>query len=94
MTVLLMHFKARVGALPLFSDAELRRLTMPVQLLMGERDVLRDAQRITARMKRLVPNLAATTIPGAGHALVNAGTYVLPFLATASLVPIPFFPRS
>jgi pimeloyl-ACP methyl ester carboxylesterase len=87
MTVLLMHFKARVGTLPLFSDAELRRLTMPVQLLMGDRDVLRDAQRITARMKQLVPNLTATTLPGAGHALVNARTHVLPFLAAASLAP-------
>ncbi len=86
MTVLLMHFKARIGTLPIFSEDELRRLTMPVQLLMGDRDVLRDAQKITARMTGLVPRLTATTIPGAGHALVNAGRYVLPFLATTSTV--------
>ena len=87
MTVLMTHYKARVGALPIFSDTELRRLTMPVQLLMGARDVLRDAEKITTRMQRLVPQLTATTIPEAGHAMVNAKTYVLPFLATTSLVP-------
>jgi pimeloyl-ACP methyl ester carboxylesterase len=85
MTVFMTHFKARVGALPIFSDTELRRLTMPVQLVMGGRDALRDAEKITARMKQLVPHLTATIIPEAGHALVNARTYVLPFLARSSL---------
>jgi pimeloyl-ACP methyl ester carboxylesterase len=85
MTLLMMHFKARVGVLPLFSDTELRRLTMPVQLVMGARDALRDAEKVTARMKQLVPHLTATIVPEAGHALVNARTYVLPFLAKSSL---------
>jgi pimeloyl-ACP methyl ester carboxylesterase len=81
MTLLATHARPRVGALPLFTDDELRRLTMPVQLLMGARDALRDAERITARMKRLVPHVAATVVPDAGHALVGARAYVLPFLA-------------
>ena len=85
MTVLITHFKARIGTLPIFSDTELRRLTMPVQLVMGARDAIRDAEKITARMKQLVPHLTATIIPEAGHALVNARTYVLSFLATSSL---------
>jgi hypothetical protein len=54
---------------------------MPVQLLMGARDALRDAEKITARMQQLAPQLTATTNPEAGHAMVNAKTYVLPFLA-------------
>lgn len=85
-TLLMTHFKPRIGALPIFSDAELRRLTMPVQLLMGARDPLRDAERITARMRALLPNLTATIIPDAGHALINARGYVLPFLADSSPV--------
>src|SRR5262249_820679 len=76
MTVIMTHFKARVGALPIFSDRELRQLSMPVQLVMGERDPLRDAERVMARMKALVPHLTTTIIPGAGHALVGARTYV------------------
>jgi len=83
MTVLMTHFKPRVGALPIFSDRELRQLSMPVQLVMGERDPLRDAEKITARMKALVPHLTTTIIPEAGHALVRARTYVLPFLGAS-----------
>jgi pimeloyl-ACP methyl ester carboxylesterase len=81
MTVMMTHFKARIGALPLFSDPELRRLTMPVQLVIGERDALRDARKIAARMQRVVPHLTTTIVPDAGHALVGSQPYILPFLA-------------
>lgn len=82
-TLIMTHFKARVGALPIFSDTELQRLSMPVLLLMGAQDALRDAERISGRMRRLIPRLTVTIIPKAGHALLNTTTYVLPFLATA-----------
>lgn len=85
MTLFMTHFNARVGALPIFSDTELRRLTMPVRLLLGARDAVRDAKKITARMQKLVPHVAATTIPEAGHALVNARMYALPFLTNSSI---------
>src|SRR5262245_3552203 len=68
MALVYQHFKPRLGVLPLFSDGELRRLTMPVQLLIGGRDTLRSAEKITARMRKLVPHLDATVIPDAGHA--------------------------
>jgi pimeloyl-ACP methyl ester carboxylesterase len=84
MTVLMTHFKARVGALPIFSDMELQRLTMPVQFVMGKWDVLRDAERVAARMQKWVPHLTTTIIPEEGHALVNARPYILPFLTPAS----------
>jgi pimeloyl-ACP methyl ester carboxylesterase len=77
------HFKPRIGALPLFTDQELRRLTMPVLLLMGSRDALRDADRIVARLQPLLPRLTTTIIPEGGHALVDTTAHVLPFLATA-----------
>ncbi len=79
------HFKGRFGVLPIFSNTELQRLTMPVQLLIGAQDALRDAEKITTRMQQLMPQLTATIIPEAGHAIVNAHTYILPFLATLSL---------
>lgn len=82
MTEIMTHFKPRLGALPIFADAELRRLTMPVQLVIGTHDVLRDANKIAARMQRFVPHLTATIVPRAGHALVGSYRYVLPFLAS------------
>ena len=83
MTLLSTHFKPRIGKLPIFTDAELRRLTMPVQLVMGGRDAMRDAGAIADRMRRLLPNLVATIIPEAGHAIVGAKTRVLSFLDSA-----------
>jgi pimeloyl-ACP methyl ester carboxylesterase len=80
-TALLMkHFKARVGVLPIFSDEELQRLTMPTLLLGGSRDALRDMTKIAARLRNLLPNLGVTIIQGAGHALLNTTPYILPFL--------------
>ncbi|MBV9792008.1 MAG: alpha/beta hydrolase [Chloroflexi bacterium] len=89
MTLNMTHFKTRVGVVPLFSDDELRRLRMPVQLVIGRRDALRDAEKIAARMQQLVPQLTPTIIPDAGHALINSRAYILPFLAaTASGAPV------
>lgn len=80
MILITRHFKPRVGTLPLFTDAELRRLTMPVLLMIGAKDALRDAEKIVARMSRLVPGLTATIIPDGGHALLDTTGRILPFL--------------
>lgn len=75
------HYKPRLGVLPLFTDDELRRLTMPVLLLGGTRDVMRDLNAIEARLRGLLPDLTVKLIPGAGHALLNTRGDVLHFLA-------------
>ena len=74
------HFKPRLGRLPVFSDPELARLTMPVLLIVGERDALRDGSRIHARLRRLVPDLVYSRPPNAGHALVGTSAEILRFL--------------
>ncbi len=74
------HFKPRVGVLPRFTDEELQRLTMPVLLLVGSHDALRDGRKIVARLEKLLPQLTAIVIPGAGHALINTTNQIIPFL--------------
>jgi len=81
MITLMTHFRTRLGVLPIFTDAELQRLTMPTLVVMGLRDALRDAEKISARLRKLLPNLTATILPEQGHALLGSHTYVLPFLA-------------
>jgi pimeloyl-ACP methyl ester carboxylesterase len=81
LTLLMTHFKPRVAPLPTFTDQQLRRLTMPVLLLMGDRDALRDAHKMITRLQRLVPGLTAAIIPGGGHALMHSAGGILPFLA-------------
>lgn len=83
MLVYLTHFKPRVGVLPIFLDTELRQLGMPVRLVMGGRDVLRDAKKVSGRMKQLVPQLTTIILPEAGHAVVNARPAVFAFLVSA-----------
>lgn len=69
-----------------FSDDELRSITVPTLLMMGEDEVIYNPRRAVERAKRLIPNLQVEIIPCAGHAIsleqpeiVNA--YVLRFLA-------------
>jgi pimeloyl-ACP methyl ester carboxylesterase len=79
-TLMLSHFKGRIGTLPIFTDEELRRLTMPVLLLGGDEDVLRDLAKIAARLHQLIPHTETTIIPGAGHVLPDLTARVLAFL--------------
>ncbi len=80
-TLIMTHFKHRIGVLPIFSDEELQRLTMPTLLLIGQEDALRDARKVAERMRKLVPELTAKIIPQAGHALYNTPSHIMPFLA-------------
>ncbi len=75
------QFKPRIGVLPIFTDDELRRLTMPVLLLGGTKDIIRDMSKIEARLHGLLPHLTVTIIPGAGHALLHTTDHVMAFLA-------------
>ena len=92
LVVVTRSFKARMGVLPLFSDAELQQLTMPTLLLAGTKDALRDSARIAARLAQHLPQLTVTLLPGAGHALVDPAGEVLDFLAaTAEVVTGCFY---
>jgi pimeloyl-ACP methyl ester carboxylesterase len=70
--LLMREFKPRMDRLPLFSDQQLRQLTMPTLVLVGSEDELRSPAPIIARVRRLVPNVAAELVPGGSHALMNA----------------------
>jgi pimeloyl-ACP methyl ester carboxylesterase len=67
---------------PIFTDEELRRLTMPVMSLIGGRETFHDAEKLTARLRALVPDLTATIVPEAGHIYREWPALVLPFLAS------------
>lgn len=80
MNVIMTHHIARIDKEYIFSDAELKRLDMPVLLLGGTEDVIRPMAAVAARMAKLVPKLEAALIPQAGHVLINTSARVLPFL--------------
>lgn len=74
------EFKPRLGLLPRFTDEELERLTMPVLLVGGTKDVMRDMAQIEGRLRPLVPTLHVTLLPGGGHALIGTQDAVMGFL--------------
>ncbi len=80
LTLIMTHFKPRTGVAPIFSDEELRRLTMPVLLLGGTRDVIRDSEKIATRLGELVPDLTTIILPGQGHVLLNTSDHIVRFL--------------
>jgi pimeloyl-ACP methyl ester carboxylesterase len=77
-----MQFKPRIGVVPLFTDDELRRLTMPTLLMGGTKDIARDTEQIAERLRRLLPKLTVSIIDGAGHALINTIDKVSAFLVS------------
>ncbi|HUM70794.1 MAG TPA: hypothetical protein PLK31_18345, partial [Chloroflexota bacterium] len=77
------HFKARMGVLPIFTDDELRRLTMPTLLVGGAIDALRDMTKIAERLRPLLPHFSATILPDAGHVVLDSVSVIAPFLLAA-----------
>lgn len=60
------------GPPPLFSGDELRRIAAPVSLLVGQRDLLFNADAIVRRAHKHLPNLVtANIIPQSGHNLIR-----------------------
>jgi pimeloyl-ACP methyl ester carboxylesterase len=80
-TLTLTHSRPRIGIVPLLSDAELVRITMPTLLMVGEMDVLRSGKRISRRMDGLVPHLSTVILPEEGHAILHGSEHVIEFLA-------------
>ena len=82
--LLLSEYKARAGLLPVFSKAELQRLTMPTLLLVGAADPLFSAPRTIDRVREILPNLTAESIPDVGHMLLNEADRVMHFLKSCN----------
>ncbi|SDJ42205.1 alpha/beta fold hydrolase [Nonomuraea jiangxiensis] len=52
-----------------FTDDELQRVTVPVQLIVGERSTLLQPRRALARASALLPVVRAEILPDVGHAV-------------------------
>jgi pimeloyl-ACP methyl ester carboxylesterase len=76
----LLYERFRSGKLALkvpprtFSDLELRHLTMPTLLLVGEQEFLFDPVAAVDRARRVLPNGDAELLPACNHAVVSDQT--------------------
>jgi pimeloyl-ACP methyl ester carboxylesterase len=49
------------------SDTQLRALSMPVLLLIGENEVIYDPQKALTRAQQLIPDIKGELVPQCGH---------------------------
>jgi pimeloyl-ACP methyl ester carboxylesterase len=74
------NFNYRREVIPLFSDNEIKRLTMPTILFMGEKDIMFRSAKTANRLENLLPQGKINIIPGAGHVLINLTNNIIPFI--------------
>ncbi|MDF2524664.1 MAG: Ndr family protein [Clostridiales bacterium] len=65
------NFNTRKEPIPIFSDDEIRRLTMPVFLFVGAKDIMLNSMETADRVKKLVPNARINVLPEGGHSVIN-----------------------
>lgn len=63
------HYNTRYEMIPLLSDTEFDRLTMPVSLYLGEEDIIIHPTKTAQRLKKLVPQASITILNDAGHSI-------------------------
>ncbi|QLE74438.1 alpha/beta fold hydrolase [Streptomyces rectiverticillatus] len=62
-------FRVRLLPPPRMSDEELRSVTAPALILLGGADRAMDSERARERASRLIPDVRAEIVPGAGHGI-------------------------
>jgi pimeloyl-ACP methyl ester carboxylesterase len=74
------HYAFRMAPLPVFGDAQLRTLTMPVMAVVGGQDSIFKSEVIRKRLETCVPNARVHFLPEARHGLTDQTATVLEFL--------------
>jgi pimeloyl-ACP methyl ester carboxylesterase len=75
--------KPRMAKMYLFSDAELKRLTMPILVLFGDGDIVLRAEESVRRISRIAPNVRSEILPNTGHAVVAQAERIFAFLRSS-----------
>lgn len=75
------HYRPRRDRLPVFTDDQLRNLTMPLLAIAGARDGLLDSRQTSRRLRRLLPQAAVTLLPDSGHLLLGQTRRIQEFLS-------------
>jgi pimeloyl-ACP methyl ester carboxylesterase len=62
-------FRRRLPAPPVYTDEQLRAVSVPVQVLLGARSTLHDSHAVAARLADVVPHWRVEIVADTGHAL-------------------------
>jgi pimeloyl-ACP methyl ester carboxylesterase len=80
MDLVMSNIRSRNASMLVFSDEELKRLTMPTLLLGGLKDPIQNIVKVVARMNKLLPCLTAKTYAKGGHILPYSTKEIIAFL--------------
>jgi pimeloyl-ACP methyl ester carboxylesterase len=74
------QLRPRTERNPVFSDQQLRRLTMPLLMILGGKDIVFDAPAMKLRGERLLPHAEIHFLPDAGHFIPGQTQAVFDFV--------------
>lgn len=74
------HFLPRRERLPVFADDALRRLTMPVLVIVGGRDAMFDSRDTVRRVADTVPRANVVLLPDVAHSVIGQTRAMTEFL--------------
>lgn len=74
------HLRPRTARHPILRDEQLRRLTMPVLVILGDKDVIFDSAAIKQRVEHTLPHAEIRYLPEAGHFIPGQTAPILDFL--------------
>ena len=73
-------FHSRQEIIPLFSDEDLKKLTMPSLLMVGEKDIMLNSIETAERYQANVPGAKIKILPDASHSLTGLTADISDFL--------------
>jgi len=73
------HFNFRRERIPLFTDEELSRLTMPSLTFVGQKDIMLHSLKTAHRLKTQVPDAKVVVLKDAGHTLIGLANDIVEF---------------
>lgn len=74
------HFNPVTEPLPVFTDEQLLKLTMPIQYFGGDHDALLHTRKSIERLKVLLPHAEAHLLVDTGHAIIDKFDEIKEFL--------------
>lgn len=74
------HYRPLAGPIPLFSDAALASITVPVLYIGGEKDAMLRTRESAERLGRKVPGAQTVVLPNTGHVVLDQGGRIRDFL--------------
>ncbi len=74
------NFNPRMEVIPILTDELISRISCPVLLIVGEKDILINARQTAGRLKALLPTSEVLMLPDAGHVLIGLQKRIQEFL--------------